>query len=494
MAYPTIRYFPPLVENVTVGKDLPRIVPDPSLLRTEIIDYLQETETKVSNWPDFSTVNSDTLKSLWKDSDRRSLILTVEKDDSYAGKELILDLYDVSNLMVRHTFNVDFANTKEHLPQVFAIKPDLSRRQIILENTTRIGIFNSVQKFLTNEGYNVPNIIETQSNIVQPVKVKQSTKQQVLVNKVFMEDLESSLSYSLFHEVTLKPKITGDAMSALKNYLHVVSKYFPSNSNIHALIDAVIVDIKDISTITGGDFKKLIIEHSKKLYPLKNKFWVSCKGSTAKYRGYPCSVWMTFHTLTVHAYIDQHSSSDSTEVLLAMADYIKNFFGCQDCAEHFVEMSKTIAGNVTSRSESVLWLWKAHNNVNKRLSGDFSEDPAFPKIQFPAKNMCSDCRNADDSWREDEVLSHLVNMYSNIYYVVPLSTGESSTELIKITNERYTQKIDHSDEWSFSLTDVRTCIALYVLCACLFTVYTVRFFLKRNRRSRNHKYDFYNKA
>uniref|UniRef100_A0A915EBI0 Sulfhydryl oxidase n=1 Tax=Ditylenchus dipsaci TaxID=166011 RepID=A0A915EBI0_9BILA len=38
---------------------------------------------------------------------------------------------------------------------------------------------------------------------------------------------------------------------------------------------------------------------------------------------------------------------------------------------------------VTKPEDVVLWLWRAHNNVNKRLAGETSEDPKFPKQQFP---------------------------------------------------------------------------------------------------------------
>ncbi|XP_065200753.1 sulfhydryl oxidase 2-like isoform X1 [Planococcus citri] len=494
MGYPTVRYFPPLLENFTVGREVSRVFPDPAVLRTEIIKHLQNTETKVPNWPDFSSINSDTIQSVWKVNNSHLLILVVEKDESYVGRELIMDLYGVKNLMVRYTFNADFSNTKEPLPQIFVIKSDYSRKQLPLTNTTRYDVFKTVRNYLLNEGYNVPNVVETESKDTHLVKVKQSAKQQLLVNKVFIEDLESSVSYSLFHEVTLKPKITGEAMNALKGYLQVLSKYFPSNSNIHVLLNAVIHDVRDVHTTTGGDFKRLIIEHSRNLFPLKNKHWVGCKGSTAKYRGYPCSVWMTFHTLSVQAYVNPQRSTGSTEVINAMANYIKNFFGCQDCAEHFQEMSKTIAGNVSTLNDSVLWLWKAHNNVNKRLSGDFSEDPAYPKVQFPASNMCPECRHSNDSWREDKVLSYLVSMYTNMYNVVTLSNGESSTELAKIISEKYVHQKEVPDGWNFSFSDVRTCIGLYVLFACFLTIYTVRFFLKRNRRIKSHKYNYHSKA
>ena len=33
------------------------------------------------------------------------------------------------------------------------------------------------------------------------------------------------------------------------------------------------------------------------------KDWKACQGSNPKYRGYPCSLWTLFHTLTVNAAI-----------------------------------------------------------------------------------------------------------------------------------------------------------------------------------------------
>jgi len=42
---------------------------------------------------------------------------------------------------------------------------------------------------------------------------------------------------------------------------------------------------------------------------------------------------------------------------------------------------------------SVLWLWRTHNRVNQRLSGDLTDDPAFPKEIFPNKQHCAECYN-----------------------------------------------------------------------------------------------------
>lgn len=57
------------------------------------------------------------------------------------------------------------------------------------------------------------------------------------------------------------------------------------------------------------------------------------------------------------------------EVLNTMRCYVKHFFGCQECAQHFEAMAAKSMDQVKSRDEAVLWLWSHHNEVNARLAG-----------------------------------------------------------------------------------------------------------------------------
>ena len=60
-----------------------------------------------------------------------------------------------------------------------------------------------------------------------------------------------------------------------------------------------------------------------------------------------------------------------------------------------------------------MWLWLAHNKANARLSGDATEDPNHPKVQFPTRLQCRDCYAVDDElvWNEQRVLSFLEGYY-----------------------------------------------------------------------------------
>lgn len=63
-----------------------------------------------------------------------------------------------------------------------------------------------------------------------------------------------------------------------------------------------------------------------------------------------------------------------------------------------------------------MYLWRAHNNVNARLSGKTaSEDPQYPKVQFPPGFLCKDCNVDSDQERDDQaVQKYLLEYYSNI--------------------------------------------------------------------------------
>ena len=64
--------------------------------------------------------------------------------------------------------------------------------------------------------------------------------------------------------------------------------------------------------------------------------------------------------------------------------------------------------------------------VNQRLSGDESEDPNFPKIQFPSAEQCSKChRITDQEFDESEVAKFLLDRSSVDNLILP--DGEEHT-------------------------------------------------------------------
>lgn len=64
--------------------------------------------------------------------------------------------------------------------------------------------------------------------------------------------------------------------------------------------------------------------------------------------------------------------------------------------------------------QGILWLWMAHNKINKRLSMEDSNDPVFSKRQFPPPSLCPICQTADGNYNEEKTLKFLIEYYSNI--------------------------------------------------------------------------------
>ena len=76
--------------------------------------------------------------------------------------------------------------------------------------------------------------------------------------------------------------------------------------------------------------------------------------------------------------------------------------------------------------------------VNKRLSGDESEDPEFPKVQWPSASTCEPCHNSDNGgFNTDEVHQFILNRNKLENIILPLneklihsSDNDSAEELI----------------------------------------------------------------
>jgi len=172
--------------------------------------------------------------------------------------------------------------------------------------------------------------------------------------------------------------------------------------------------------------------------------WGQCSGTTKYDRGYTCGLWLLFHTLVVN---DISYSS-----LRHIRQYMEYFFDCDECRDNFLAMSTDI-DSVTSSDEAILWLWKAHQSVNVRLSHEEVEltggpsDPSFPKVLFPLEKHCPQCYSDNDSsnlMNSEEVLQYLKSYYSarpKLLYGKELNSGRPDKELEDLiaTSERRVQ-------------------------------------------------------
>ncbi|KAJ6639957.1 Sulfhydryl oxidase 1 [Pseudolycoriella hygida] len=233
-----------------------------------------------------------------------------------------------------------------------------------------------------------------------------------LTHVVFQADLEKALKLSLTTEVFKNPEIEGESLQALRRYVAVVQKYSPLGAKGYDFFADLSNFINSSSDgIDGTAYKEKIheLENKTEIFDLH---WVGCQGSAPNYRGYSCGLWTLFHYLTIRA-ANSIDDNDPIEVLSTIEKYVKHFFGCTECAIHFQEMAvERDMWNVTTTDQAILWLWKAHNIVNDRLSGDVTDDPLFPKIKFPSYRACQKCRSGFN-FSENEVLLYLKDLYSD---------------------------------------------------------------------------------
>lgn len=228
--------------------------------------------------------------------------------------------------------------------------------------------------------------------------------------------------------------------------------------------------------------------------------WVACTGSDPKYRGYPCGLWTLLHIVTIHCFPLVHHSEqnvvrphyrpwsiDSIGALRIAKDYVVNFFTCEHCREHFSQMSADLEVSMIDDVSAVLWLWRAHNSVNKRLANDISTDPAHPKIQFPDRQLCQACSVASNNntfnWNLTAVLFYLFDFYSMGKINVNNAKWRSNIEgqLFSLHSSVNRQPYPTSSS-PFSFTDISLCLLLYFLMVVMLLMFFLHLYYKQWRR------------
>ncbi|KAK2539855.1 Qsox1, partial [Columba guinea] len=251
-------------------------------------------------------------------------------------------------------------------------------------------------------------------------RVLSSEEELVKNSKVYMADLESTLHYSLRVEAARPAKLSGAQLAAFKCYVALLVKYFPGRPCVQTYLQILDGWLRNWTEpeLPRNALKEAVKNNRDASHPAvlpTNVTWVGCQGSEPQFRGYPCGLWTLFHLLTVQAAQSGPDKELPLEVLNTLRCYVRHFFGCRDCAQHFEAMAAKSMDQVAGREESVLWLWSHHNEVNARLAGGDTEDPNFPKLQWPPPDLCPQCHKEErgvHAWDEPAVLTFLKGHFS----------------------------------------------------------------------------------
>ncbi|KAK9499836.1 hypothetical protein O3M35_002797 [Rhynocoris fuscipes] len=505
MSYPNLRYFPSGSSQDFLGilitaREVPTI-------REFVVSQLRNESEKRSDIHDLFTPYQGSIDEIWQGNNEFA-VMALENTSSSTGVELALDFNTIANIKV---FIVPLENTKVRYKindeGVFLINKGSSQYEKIGSyNDSHLILYNKIRSLLSAKGINIPKL-ENKNITVVPVspdlvieliKIDQMVKEKLKKNKindmVFQVDIEGALRQTLFVEIPSHKEIKGEKLASLKLYLKTLADLFPIGENGKHFLRCLRDVVLSKNEIKGSDFiseVKSCEEGNSPVY-MSTGGWIGCRGSEPQFRGYPCALWTMFHTLVVQAHL--YPPVEPKQPLRAMRGYITHFFGCTDCSQHFQAMAETIEGNVTDTNSSILWLWKAHNNVNKRLHKDPTEDPKHPKVQFPPVDVCAECHEGAESWREDKVLEFLKNMYTNISYLslsdLPTTTDFPAipAKLIRhevIVDERGGVKFEKSDihsSWDLSLIDLFLGTALYLTSIVIIGLVCIKLCKKYQRK------------
>jgi thiol oxidase len=259
--------------------------------------------------------------------------------------------------------------------------------------------------------------------------VNHTTDSDLIGDRVHMADLINAIRYSLFQESLLHQRLNASEMSAIHAYLVVLGKYFPfEHENQKRWVKRMSVWVKARNETTAASLHAAMKAGAEGLV-FPNRAYVSCRGSRPDLRGYPCGLWLLFHTLTVQEHNAMLKNSSLPHmVLFAMRDYVRFFFTCKHCSQDFNSAAHDLDKRLSDVTSSVMWLWQAHNEVNKRLAKTETEDPAHPKIVYPSHELCDSCRSAGtEEFNSSEVLAFLRRKYERRYLVRRLPSHSCRT-------------------------------------------------------------------
>lgn len=397
--FPTVRFFKAFSKG-GVGTTLPVAGADVPTLRERLIDAL---ETHHDKWPSacppLEPARLKDIDGYFARNNKEYLALIFEKEDSYLGREVTLDLSQHQGLAVRRVLN-----TQRDVVSRFAVidfpscyllfrNGSVSRVPVLTESRPSYTAYLRKLPGLTREASHT-TVAPTTSNKIAPTVWKFADR-----SKVYMADLESALHYILRVEVGKFSVLEGQRLAALKKFVAVLAKYFPGRPLVQNFLYSIDDWLKrqQKKKIPYSYFKTALDSRREDAVLAKKVNWIGCQGSEPHFRGFPCSLWVLFHFLTVQA--SRRSTepprdmAKGQEVLQAIRSYVRHFFGCRECAGHFEQMAARSMHRVGSTNDAVLWLWNSHNQVNARLAGAPSEDPQFPKVQWPPRELCSACHN-----------------------------------------------------------------------------------------------------
>lgn len=451
-AYPYIRYYPRRATPTSEKLRL-KLHSTMSVMRDEITKILINDKTE--NWPNFVFLNDmNTYSELWAEIPPtiNKLAVVFEKDEeSLLGAQVLLDLSRFNDeLIVRRCLKSHALVEALHITEFpsIAIFKRGEKTPIRITDLRKL-LFKSVSDFMTEE--REAKLSGTTTTTQAPVDC--AVNPELCRKKYYVSELDmlKAARYTLLMEVgRTGDNLSGETLTAVKDFIDLLIDNLPLNSitetpgvnstlayshyavAVLKKVKTYLDERKDLPEISLSEYQNEFAHIESEFFnpfPV-NDDWEHCAGSDSQFRGYTCGLWTLFHALTVQAYKNGFGSESFSPLkpLNVIRNWIVQFFGCKFCREHFAKMTtKTfqMESHVTSPEDVYVYLWKAHNIINARLRGRDTEDPEFPKYQFPPVFLCPRC-SKNGVLDETAIKNFLVDYYSFIKPYRKTSQASSS--------------------------------------------------------------------
>ncbi|XP_066481980.1 sulfhydryl oxidase 1 [Tiliqua scincoides] len=409
--YPTLKFFRAFSKKPDDGIRLYHHGDDIQSLKESIITSLERHEVV---WPPacppLEPISVAELYGFFQINNVTYLALIFEKEDSFLGREVTLDMLQFENVAVRRVLKSNEELVKSFnvtaFPSGFLLTHNGSSHLIPVHAEMRSLYTDYLRRLpgVCRGHFFIPTEPPSEGPKTTPTPWRVADRK-----KLYMADVESAVLYSLRVEVARFLQLDKERLAALKQYVALLVKYFPGRPVVMNYLRNLNWWLKPMANVSQSEWEEAL--QNKKELPNarlpKEPIWVGCQGSKPRYRGYPCALWTLFHLLTVQEALRNPKYYTPSEVLPTMRAYVRYFFGCRECADHFEGMAAESMNKVKNKDEAILWLWSRHNRVNARLAGTSSDDPKFPKIQWPPQDLCWSCQltiNGRRMWDERAIL------------------------------------------------------------------------------------------
>merc|ERR1719376_1685546 len=212
---------------------------------------------------------------------------------------------------------------------------------------------------------------------------------------VLMGELETALHYAFRREIAGNEVIQNRDLDNLRKFVNLLSQFFPGRKSTMKFIRKIRKLIENKKKIKWAEWQQ-ILERAEKT----DGSFLPSGEAYERCSSYPCCLWQVFHA-AMAKYHRTAPDMDPFHVLGGINGYIESFFTCRECKLNWSYETEDMKSFVDDSSSAMLYIWKKHNSVNRRLK----------KQPWPSKKLCPSCWNGE-IFNLDEVGKFLVNFYN----------------------------------------------------------------------------------